>query len=192
MSVFLGVPNTGNLRTELVVWIMSSGIKHMSFEQQKPHDYCRNMIVETFLETDCEWLLMIDSDVVPQTNILEMIKHDRMVCAPMVRVFNGKQITPVAFRKNPPGEIGYRHHYEDDNPENAPVCVDAVGTGCILINRGVFEILPKPYFKFVYDDDGRRVLGEDLYFSELVNSVEQGRIWYDPRHRCSHYTTLCL
>ena len=177
-KVFVAIPNTGILRTELVQWLMALDIKPF-MPQAKPHDYCRNLIVEEFLKSDCEWLLMIDSDVVPQCDVLSMVKNDVPVCSAFVCTNLGGEIIPVGMVKN---KDGYHHNFRHSAPDLHRV--DAVGTGCILIKREVLSTMKKPYFKFIYKD-GMLENGEDFDFCERVEGV-----YFDARFKCLHYTTV--
>jgi hypothetical protein len=190
-KIMLGVPNTGNLRTELVQWILQSGIRNVFFPQERPHDYCRNVIVNEFLHSgfDFEFLLMIDSDVVPVTDILSMAQHNVLVCSAHVCMARGLERIPVGFVRNEQG--GYHHDYQHSQPGLHEV--DVVGTGCVMIRRDVFASISKPYFKFPYDSDGNRVGGEDFNFCERVQrSSDRPAIYFDATQRCLHYTTIAI
>jgi len=179
-KLFIGIPNTGILRTELVEWFLQQRSADVFMPQAKPHDNCRNIIVKKFLNTDCQWLLMIDSDVEPPSDILGMIKNDVPVCAAYVRTIMGGELIPVGMTKN---KNGYHHDFKHSTPGLHRV--DAVGTGCILIKREVFDHLDKPFFRFKYDTNGVLINGEDFDFSERVESV-----YFDARYKCKHYTTI--
>lgn len=179
-NVFIGVPNTGTLRTELVEWLMKQEAA-IFMPQAKPHDHCRNIIVNRFLETDCEWLLMVDSDVIPPDDVCNMVNNDVDVCSAYVRTTANGEFIPVGMTKN---KDGYHHDFKHSKPGVHKV--DAVGTGCILIKREVFERMDKPYFKFVYKD-GLLVNGEDFDFCERV-----GEVYFDSRYKCKHFTTVAI
>jgi hypothetical protein len=186
-GVFLGLPNTGNIRIELMMWVMNSmqsGMRHIAPIQAKPHDHARNLIVKNFLQTDCTFLLMIDSDVVPLTPVNQMCLNDLPVCSAHVSTCKGNEVIPVGMTKD---EKGYHHNFKNSNPEGAPHRVDAVGTGCIMIRRDVFDTLDKPFFRFVYDEEGLLINGEDFNFSERV-----GEVYFDPRHKAQHFTTIAI
>jgi len=185
-DIFLGLPNIGLIRTELMMWVMQSNFKYICPIQAKPHDACRNLIVSYFLQTKIPWLLMIDSDVVPLTNVWEMKDNNVPVCSAHVSTCRGKEVIPVGMTRADNNE-GYFHEFKNSNPEGAPHKVDAVGTGCIIIHREVFATLDKPYFKFVYDDNGFLQCGEDFDFCERV-----GNIYFDPRHKAAHYTIMAI
>ncbi len=178
-KLFIGIPNTGTLRTELVTWLMRQKAT-IFMPQLKPHDHCRNAIVMQFLATDCDWLLMVDSDVVPPDNVVDMIYNDVDVCSAHVSTFNNGEVIPVGMTKD---DNGYHHNFEHSRPELHQV--DAVGTGCILIKRKVFDTLDRPYFRFKYDENGLLINGEDFDFCERV-----GEVYFDAQHVCRHFTTV--
>ena len=179
-SVFIGIPNIGTLRTELVSWLLKQKAA-IFMPQAKPHDHCRNVIVNEFLKTDCQWLLMVDSDVVPPDNVLDMVHNGVGVCSAHVSTCVNGEVIPVGMTKD---KNGYHHNFKHSTP-----ClhkVDAVGTGCILISRDILEQMGKPYFQFVYKD-GILINGEDFDFSERV-----GEVYFDSRYKCRHYTTISV
>lgn len=179
-SVFIGVPNTGTIRTELALWLMKQKATIFT-PQAKPHDHCRNIIVNQFLKTDCEWLLMVDSDILPPDNVLDMIDNNVPVCAAYACTTVNGEVIPVGMTKN---ENGYHYDFKHSEPKLHKV--DAVGTGCILIKRNVLEKMDKPYFRFVYED-GILVNGEDFDFCERV-----GDVYFDARYKCKHFTIMAV
>lgn len=181
-NLFIGIPNTGTLRTELAYWLLQQNDADIYMPQLKPHDHCRNDIVKKFLTTKCDWLLMVDSDVVPPDDICNMINNDVDVCSAYVRTTAKGELIPVGMTKN---TDGYYHDFRHSKPEMHKV--DAVGTGCILIKRKVFDKLDKPYFRFIYDKDGLLVNGEDFDFCERVDEV-----YFDARYKCKHFTTVAI
>ena len=179
-EIFIGIPNTGGLRTELVSWLLKQRAA-IYMPQLKPHDHCRNDIVLKFLGTGCGYLLMVDSDVVPPDNVTEMVSNNVDVCSAHVSTFNG-EVIPVGMTKN---TDGYHHDFRHSVPGLHKV--DAVGTGCILIKRKVFDTLDRPFFRFKYNQDGLLINGEDFDFSERV-----GEVYFDARFKCQHYTTIMI
>ena len=125
---------------------------------------------------------MVDSDVAPPHNVSDMIKNDVDVCSANVSTFINGEIIPVGLTKN---DNGYHHDFKHSKPGLHKV--DAVGTGCILIKRTVFDTLDKPFFRFKYDGNGLLINGEDFDFSERV-----GDVYFDSRYKCKHYTTVAI
>lgn len=180
-KIFIGIPNTGNLRTELAYWLLQQE-SDIYMPQLKPHDHCRNDIVFKFLDTKCEWLLMVDSDIVPPDNVLDMIDNNVPVCSAYARTIVNGELIPVGMTKN---ENGYHHDFK--HSKSGLHKVDAVGTGCILIKREVFYKLNTPFFRFQYNENGLLINGEDFDFSERVGSV-----YFDSRYKCKHFTTVAI
>jgi hypothetical protein len=181
-KVFIGIPNTGNLRTELVYWLLQQTVEHVWLPIKRPIDANRNYIVNQFLKTDADWLLMVDSDVVPPVNVLEMINNNVPVCSAHVSTLIDGNIVPVGMIKD--GD-NYLHRWEHSEPGLHEV--DATGTGCILIRRDVFDSLDKPYFRFIYNEEGDLIRGEDFDFTDRV-----GDCYFDSRYVCKHYTTAAV
>ena len=144
----------------------------------------RNSLIEQFLQTDYEWLLFLDNDIMPPFNIFEMTKNNVNICSGVYHQWISDKVLPMIYR------------IKDDNyqPLNAIPCddlieVDGVGAGCLLIDRLVFEMVKKPYFKIEYDDKGMVSLGHDLYFCDKAR--EEGfKIYVDTRMICNHYKTV--
>ena len=143
-------------------------------------DSMRNQLVEASTH---DWLLFMDDDVLPPTKgLVKLIEHDKDI------------VTGLYFAKQPPHfpQI-YKKNKEDDKLYDAIwdygkeklFEVDACGAGFMLVKRAVFQKIGAPYFKYVTDDDGKRVTGEDLWFCRRAR--EEGfRIHCDPTVLCTH------
>jgi len=187
-SVFLGIPNTGRIHIDLSKWMMYNinSFRHISMPQKKPHDHARNYIVNEFLQTSCEWLLMVDSDIIPPMNVLDMVNNNVDVCSAYITINHNGKIMPLAMEKVDGGYRGdMQAKYNELNK------VDATGTGCLLINRRIFDRLDKPYFRFVYDDNGMLVNGEDFDFCDRVKKLGID-IYFDARYICKHATEAII
>jgi hypothetical protein len=111
---------------EKVVWFTSSGALT---------DKSRNEIAKWFLGCGSEWLLFLDDDVAPEPDTLQRL------------MAHGKEfVTGVYYRRRPPCDPLMYVRTESgwyapplEWPEGALLKVDAVGLGCALINRSVFE-----------------------------------------------------
>jgi hypothetical protein len=183
-KTFVAIPNTGNICIELAQWLLKQQDNIFVFlSNSRPIDHNRNILVNEFLKSDCNWLLMIDSDVAPPVNLLEMCENNVPVCSAYVSTCVANEIIPVGMTKN---DTGYYHDFKHSAPELHRV--DAVGTGCILIRRDVFDTLKKPYFKFIYDADGILTKGEDFYFSEKVGR----EVYFDARYKCKHTVSVTI
>lgn len=188
MKIFVAIPHTGNLRAELVTALMrlqSKKHEHTIYLSHKsPHDCNRNHIVSVFLKSDADYLLMIDSDIEPPINIIDMADNDKDICSGSIATNKGAEIIPLALTKTKEG-------YRCEGVKHGLNKIDATGTGCMMIKRSVFDKLKKPYFSFVYDKEGILVNGEDFNFCDCA--VKAGLdIYFDSRYVCKHYQTYPL
>lgn len=113
----------------------------------------RNELVHRFLdETDCQWLLMIDSDMAfnPGCDLTDFDKlcttvHD--VYRPIVAgLYFGAwpgDLIPVAMPLIFRCENGNPTRFLPviDFPDNAIIPIDSAGTGCLMVHRSVFDRL---------------------------------------------------
>lgn len=198
IKVYLAILNSGNLRREMKTFVIpemadTKGISLIWENPTKtwanPISSNRNKIVKRFLETDCDYLLMIDDDVVPMHNPCELVYADRdIIGSPALVRSSGQLMVWTAYIPHPNG-VGYSAvdlNSFDDMIDILEVAI--VGTGCILIKRKVLESLKAP-FHSEFDDDGIQIYGTDFAFCR--KAVKAGFHVYTTTHRrCEHYKTV--
>jgi hypothetical protein len=162
-------------------------------------DYARNSIVKTFLETDADWLLMIDDDEVVPENFWQLCTvKDADIVSALTPVWVGHMDPETMLRVNNYGVDGEGRCYNLPAPDDSvkqPYRVPIVGTGCVAIRRRVFA--PKPAglgdhpFYFALEDDKKVKAGEDINFS-----VDANRLGFTlaahPQVRCDHMKEIAL
>lgn len=167
-------------------------------------DGSRNAQARVFLEqTECEWLWIVDSDMGFKPNALDRLMsvadaEARPVIGGLYYGFmetdtdnmgGWNQYTfPVAYTGN---KEKYQYAELDGLLPGSVVEVDAVGTGCMLVHRSVFQRLRKDWFSFVYSSKGVR-LGEDLSFCHKVRAKLKLPIYLDTGSSFSHQKTVWL
>lgn len=129
----------------------------------RPIPAARNLIVHEFLKTDHEFLLMMDADIVPPANILDMADLNVDIVSAVCFVNKEGDIVPMILERVSDG-----YKIVQSLAANSLLQIDAVGTGCIMIKRRVFDALEKPYFSYVMSPDGMLQLGEDFNFCSRV------------------------
>lgn len=196
-KVLIAIPHTGNIRSELVSALLKV-LKKSVLENEielgvdlsygMPVDSNRNSIVKKFLVTDYEWLLMIDSDIVPPLNVLDLLKHEKKVVGAVCFTMSSEGIPyPVIMRKD--NEKGWG--YNVDRRVKDLMNVDVTGASCLLIHRSVLEKIPSP-FRLGYDKEGIvTVIGEDFDFCEKVRKIGL-KVWVDTTIQCGHYKAVDL
>ena len=155
-----------------------------------PIDHARNTIVHDFLLTDCTHLMMVDDDIVPPVDALErLLFHDKDIVAAACPLIG----------PNSDGDLITTMNAYNLNKKQAYTIiestglrkVDAVGTGCMMVKREVFEKLRVPPFLTEYNVDGIKYRGEDLNFCNQA-SLEGFDTYVDFNLKCKHIKSCNL
>lgn len=155
-----------------------------------PVDHARNTLVRMLLkDTNYSHLLMLDSDVIPGDDIVDLLLAcDSPMAAAIVPICVQAMVVTniiVSTADQPEGQwmTGWPMEAE-------PFEALGAGTGCVLIRREVFESIPFPWFRFQEQANGSRT-GEDIYFSR--KAARQGfRYRIHPKAVCDHYKKMSL
>ena len=192
-KIYLAILNDGWLRCEHInTVLMLAGTPSIQLHLENPSiswgipiTQNRNKIVKRFLETDADFLLMFDDDVVPLYNSAEAVVMDKDVLGFPTRRRTGQRLEWVVYAKHPTFENKYSAIDLDKVNTDADLLkVDAVGTGAILIKRKVLETVKAP-FQDLFDEDGIRTLGQDLNFCK--KAIEAGfEVFAAPKMLCEH------
>lgn len=149
------------------------------------HVICGSVIAESrtrlaneALEHGATHLLWLDSDIHFPANIVKkFLQHDRDIVA-----------ANYSTRYHPYRSVAFT----DANNINARLGtkfglhkVWAVGMGCMMTKRSVFESLPKPWFSHEYNKELDTYGGEDIYFCNqaMHHGIE---VWVDAEIQLAH------
>ena len=157
------------------------------FVLARPLNCARHMIINNFLETDCDYLLSYDSDVVPRGNPLDLIEFDLDIVAMACPIWRPGSVPPIVLNATPvDGSTMIK-------PEDAPLIeVTQASTSGLLIARRVLEHpdMVNPH-QFQYDDRGVLVVDDDITFYHKAR--EAGfRIWLSLIHYFGHIKEVDL
>lgn len=200
-KVYLAILNSGWLRREVMSKVLPDMLRTKDIELiwedpgktwGTPISSNRNAIVKRFLETDCDFLLMLDNDVVPLHNPCELAYLDCDVIGSPALVFGpGKTLTWVAYVASSSDPDKYRA-IDIDSVDDAhdTVEVDIVGTGCILIKRHVLEGIKMP-FHSEFDADGIQTYSTDFAFCRRAKRLGY-KVYTTTHRRCKHFKTSDL
>jgi len=170
MKIMIAILNQGPIHSKLAEPLLNLVTEHevqFLFSDERPIDYNRNCIVDKFLETDCEILFMLDSDMIIDKHLLDMIKPDYDVVSAVTFSCKKGIPYPLIMKLSQDGK-SYQPMFDPVDELTEYTEVDGIGTGCIYIRRNVFDKIQKPYFRFQYAEDGHIELGEDYAFSAKV------------------------
>lgn len=177
MKVLIEIPHTGmfpyqfvNAFPLMIATSMKSGIG-IEYEL-RGHSLvydAREQAAKYFLESDCDYMLFLDSDMVPPADMLiKLIQHDKPI------------VSALAFRRVPNYEpCIFKNDMEFylDYPKGL-IEVAGVGMACTLIKREVFEKVPQPWFT-------PTAIGEDLSFCKRATDAGY-KIFCDTNLICGH------
>jgi hypothetical protein len=184
-KVFMAIPSTGQ-REDYHTYMFEEWRRRYSDEiefvfpdgcqQYFGHDYARNMYVERFLESDCDVMFFIDSDVCPPQHVFDLItvhgdKGWLAAGAPYPLWLYRPGTTEMSvqytvYKGNAKAENGNAGLKMVAVPQEGTDWVDGLATGCLMLRRELFEKLEKPYFQFKRDPNTCEVKeGEDLGFA---------------------------
>lgn len=137
----------------------------------------RNNLVAQFLDSDFDWLCSIDTDIVFATDTVSRLLEsadpvETPIMSAVYHVFdNGVKVQSVYMNMSGGTELDVKN--VEITSEDSVVEVFAVGAGCLLVHRSVFEKIKKGtndepcWFREVVIDG--RDFGEDISFCLRAN-----------------------
>lgn len=151
-------------------------------------DTNRNVVVKQFLEeSNSDWLFWIDADnPPPQRSLRRLLSHQKPAVSGLY--YGGKpteRLFPVAYVKIPGGAYNNIRKLRDWEPGEI-LQVDAVGMGCFLTHRSIYEQIQED-FTYVQRESGGllAILKENVKSMEgkgrnpYAGTVRKG-LYYDP------------
>jgi GT2 family glycosyltransferase len=210
--VFLGNISRGEVRVELVASlfaVVGTQVHRTFFHQHGPYlDAARNMVVEKFLESDCDHLLFVDSDIEFTASDVDAVSRsvreadDRAVVGGWYLNPVGDGVKPVVYDYKP--DSGFRQWgladiddvaYVGSMVEDPTHVVGALGAGFLCIPRLILDDMkkyyefPTPWFAEVGLNGVH--LGEDLTFALRVDALGYP-VLLRPDVKVTHYKTTRL
>ena len=196
MKVFVTVPTTAWVHKMVTLALLKLQLDRryklriMMPTNGPPFENNLHHIINDFMEHGEDYWLCFDNDNPPTRNPLDLIELDKdIIGCP----------TPVFHSNDKPGERFFywnaydRHEdgYREHPPGGGLQRVDAIGTGCFLIARRVFEDpqMRKAPFQRIYNDDGTVELGNDLAFCERA-TARGFEIWCHYDYPCDHHVEV--
>jgi hypothetical protein len=205
IKVYAGIPSTGNRVDGQNYWWRRAEKRYKDkievvypevFVGRIFHDYSRNEYVTMFLESDCDVLFFLDSDIVPPENLFDLITvHGdkwELAGAPYpvwMRQdgFDGPQVTYTVYKDFGDGKLTY-----SPVPQEGMDFVAGVATGCLFIKKHILEQMEKPYFEFKYDPLTRTMTeGEDIGFCMKMHA-KGIKFFIDYSMVCHHFKQVSL
>lgn len=189
-KIYLAIITTGKIDFELVEWLIRqidlSNDPNCSYELSKidisvgkPLSVNANHVIKKFLKSDCERLMLLDDDVTPPTETIQMLFDDNkeIVGARVLFSqphFDGPMSCAGMFEgENKPYRIiDTISGLDKEDPVHK---VDFLGFACVMIKRKVFDKIKAPWFNQKFSKDGSELLkGTDTKFCERARAKKIG------------------
>jgi hypothetical protein len=178
--IFVTVPNfDGYIRRELASWMQTIPYK-VHFSTGRPVEEAMNKAVNVFLETDCKFLLNIDSDNVPVTDIFKMAEHNKDIC-----------FAPYPIWQNVGGFPAKWGMLVDTPSHSGLQEIEACAAGSMMVARRVLEEMSHPIFERKWGSDGEVERGVDYYFCDKARKLGF-KVFADWNQRSKHWQELEL
>ncbi len=106
-KLFIAIPNmidvNAMLLNKLFMFAMQRefSVRFQIVPEVRFHDHARNRIVVTFLESDSDYLVMIDADVDPNPKLLEMVRLDKDIASGNIFCWINGQVMPSIWTRAP-------------------------------------------------------------------------------------------
>jgi len=169
---------------------------------------CRNTLVRRWAESGKEWMLMIDDDIAPPMNVLNLMRwaepaSDEWQPNLSPTLPEGRKIIAAVCPTLVPGALAVPNVYTYVKEQNDYVSQyyprgsglhepDAVGSGCIAIHRSVLDVNGMiPLFRHLDNEWGEMVEGVDIYLCRKAKD-RMIRVWANLDVWCEHLTTVPL
>ena len=155
----------------------------------KPIDYARNCFAKDFLDSNFDWLLMIDNDMAPPLDLLTMLDRAEDHMRILVPKFYGMK--PNSFTL----ALGWRLLRDEPLIHTAGRSewreLAFAGTGVMFVHRSVLQKIAQPWFRFSYDSIGMITKPEDASF--CLKAREAGfSTWGNVNFEADHFKTVSL
>jgi len=195
-KVYIAILTSGNIRFETARWLINrlqEGKYDISVQHffSTPVQSNRNQIVRYFLNTDFDYLVMLDHDIVPNKRLLDLIEEDKEIISGLYCGWNRGSLCPFAFVTTEKGKYQDKGDKPFDIADGKGIIeVDRIGAGALIIKREVLEKLKTP-FAVIYDEGGIAQVGEDFEFCRRAQEAGY-KIWVDMDCLCNHLKTVDL
>ena len=185
-KILIAVLNMGWVQTKLVnflLWMCGSFPEYeFMMSTVTPVDANRNSIIEYFIsEKRYKGLLMIDDDTVPTPEIIGMLESGKDIITGVYCSIKPRGIEPEVLELSSNGLAKDK----DCSELQGIIEVDYLPGGCLYISRKAAEEIPKPLFKFLYNEKGLMTLSEDYYFAQTARKAGY-KMYCDTRVLCQH------
>lgn len=190
-KILLVIPSWGDIAPQTAMFLAACSRRPDTMAmcaKGRPHDYARNQVIRSFLKNEfLTHIFFVDSDVAPPVDAIDrLLALNTPVASGIYRVIGVNCLQWACANADANG----CYRLVNDLPSDAPFYCDAVGAGCLMLRRDVFDKIQWPWFKWVEHPDGSQT-SEDIEFFRKANIADL-KVLCDPAVNCSHFKTVDL
>jgi hypothetical protein len=168
-SVLISLITRQAIQAPTVKWLVQQDHEIDIIHGPYTIEHQRNVQIEQFLERDEDFIFILDDDVIPVDNTIEMLLEmqtpEHIMVAPCLAFSSdGLHSVPMAYQQAPDDlyyPLGTRTGIHPATP----------GMSGALIPREVFSKVSRPWFKMPHNEDGKVLMTEDIYFWKKVHEA---------------------
>ena len=211
-KVFIGLPNMGTVETVLSCrlreWYKRYDVTIGEATGLRPIEHAVNKLLQTYLETDCDHLFLINSDECLPSDALErLLAHDVDVVAPLglrwnrdagplpcIGVREGGDVAHEASVHGITSEIAAAapRYIQPRSGFNGLKRVDRIGNSGMLLKRKVVEAIPLGTFRIEMSEDRTEYkASEDYVWCDAIRAAGF-EIYVDCDLMLDHYRKVNL
>lgn len=109
-------------------------------------DYNRTEVVKGFLSGEADYLFWMDDDTAPPNDAISRLVESGRDFIGGIYYLPARPFNPIAYKRDPDTGL-YQYIY--GFPQGAMIQVDAIGFGCTLVHRSVYEKIRDNYTVFI-------------------------------------------
>ncbi len=117
-SIYVASPSLGSLHVGLAKWLLGQALRNrykLTWDtpcELRGIDWARNFCAQKFLETDCDYLAFVDSDVVPHERFLDLVELNKPIVAGNTFCFRQGDLMPSIWQRAECEECRNREHFK--------------------------------------------------------------------------------
>jgi len=128
----------------------------------------QDLASEILKNTRADYILWLDSDMHFPSDLIDKMLNRKCKIVGVPYATRTRPIRSTAFASR----FDYNARLNKSTTREKLEKVAALGFGCVLIHRSVFDAMEQPYFGLKWDPGTESVMGEDIYFFEKAANAE--------------------
>lgn len=186
IRILIGVPTYGTIKSKTALALLDT------INQNKDLEFVPLFCHSGYIAENFNKIVRVAQDTL--CSHIFFVEHDMVFGADTIKRLLAHDVDAVGVLYNcrylPPTLVNYFYDKDGSIVKDVEIPTElfeapVMATGCALVKTEVFNRIDKPYFPMEQDEEGNRILTQDVGFSEKV--IKAGmKVWCDPSVVCKH------